>query len=410
MAWNAGMMQSIIPRRLLLLCILMAETVALRPALSKLPPHSGYHGGNADPKKPFFEGWYMRVVTETQGSIAFIAHVFDPRSTGLSSQRQGVGMQVITPSGSIQLETPDVSTFRADSHEFAIRNYFTESNDFYRLTASRASGRISSGKSDKVKSVEFDFDIAAQIGWGGGNGARQYSTAGWLAASPAFEPHYQVMISKGTSMGSVKVQTETGEDNYNLDGASVYLEKNWGGSFPFKWWWIQANTFSSDLTVTSTAARRSVPLLKAEEELGLIGLHWNGDFLPFPNVEWKVKWGMWQIAGQYNNYAVQLTGTCDSGGGFPVDCPTPTGMKPSARETFAGRLRVQLFHKGEMILDDSTDKACLEIGGLPWLCSMWLGKSEMKEPIKTIAMNVELERQVSDILQVASAFVEIPGL
>jgi len=319
-------------------------------------------------------------------------------------------MQVLTPSGSISLESPDLSTFRGDSHELAIRNYFADSNDYFRLTASGASGRASSGKLDSVESASFDFTIVPQIGWGGDEGARQYSTAGWLAAFPVFEPHYQVMISKGTTMGSMTIRTKSGtEEIYDLDDATIYLEKNWGRSFPSKWWWIQANTFQCDLTVTSTAARRIIPLLRQEEEVGLVGLHWNGEFLPFPNLDWSVNWGLWQIIGHYNEYSVKLTGTCDSAG-FPVDCPTSSGMEPIALETFKGTLRVELFRNGKIIVDDSTDEACLEVGGIPWASKSWRGQSAMKEPIKTMAMNVELEKQVSDILQAASTFIEIPGL
>lgn len=380
--------------------------------LSKLPPHAGYHGGGADPRKLFFEGWYLRLVTKDQGSIALIFHVFDPHVARNDSQRRGVGMQVITPSGTATLESGDLSTFRADSHQLAIRNYFSESNDYFRLTSDRASGRASStaALSDTISKVEFDFAMFPEIGWGGDEGSRQYSTAGWLAAFPVFEPHYQVLISKGKAVGSLSVQMNNGDkDMYDLNDATIYLEKNWGGSFPSKLWWIQANSFQNDLCVTSTAGCRGIPFLGQEEEVGLVGLHWNEKFLPFPDVHWDVKWGRWTISGQYNEFSVKLTGTSDAKG-IPVDCPTATGMKPIALETFRGSLRVQLFENGQMVLDDSTDEACLEVGGLPWTSKSWTGKSVMKEPIKSVAMNVELERQISDILQAASAFIEIPGL
>ena len=211
-------------------------------------------------------------------------------------------------------------------------------------------------------------------------------------------------------MGSLSVQTKNGDqESYDLNDATIYLEKNWGCSFPSKWWWIQANTFHSDLCVTATAGCRGIPFLGQEEEVGLVGLHWNGRFLPFPNVDWNVKWGRWAISGQYNEFFVKLTGTCHEKG-FPVNCPTPKGMKPNAMEIFSGTLRVELFENGQKVLDDDTEEACLEVGGLPWTSKNWNGNSDMKEPIKSVAMNVKLERRVSDILQAASRFIEIPGL
>ena len=258
--------------------------------------------------------------------------------------------------------------------------------------------------------VEYDFDIFPQIGWGGGPDARQYSTAGWLAAFPVFEPHYQVLISKGKAMGSLSVCDDTGiKKTYDLDNATVYLEKNWGGSFPSKWWWIQCNTFKSGLCLTSTAARRTLPFLKDEEEVGLVALHVDGKFLPFPTVAWTVRWGEWNVEGEYGDYSVKLRGNY-SDKGVTVKCPTSSGMEDIAMETFQGNIRVLLYKKGSLVLDETSNEACLEVGGIPWSSRSWSGESAMKEPLKSIVMNVELERKASDLLQLASVFVDIPGL
>jgi tocopherol cyclase len=376
--------------------------------LSKLPPHAGYHGAGADPRKPFFEGWYLRLTTQNQGSIALIFHVFDPH-TNRPSLRRGVGMQIISPSGTAFVESSDLSTFRADSHDLELRNYFPSSQDYFRLTANRASGRASSLGEGSVAAY-FDFDIFPQIGWGGGADSRQYSTAGWLAAFPVFEPHYQVLISKGRAMGSMSVRGSDGQENlYDLTDATVYLEKNWGGSFPSQWWWIQCNTFESGLCVTSTGAKRSLPFLNRDEEVALVALHWKGKFLPFPKVTWTVEWGKWQVKAEYGDYSVQLEGTC-SDSGLPVKCPTLSGMEEIALETFRGKLRVVLYEKGSQVLNETSSEACLEVGGLPWSSRTWTGESAMEEPLKSVVMNVDLERRASNILKIASAFIDIPGL
>ena len=540
------------------------------PGLRKevtLPPHAGYHGGvvsSNNPTKPFFEGWYLRVVlppspseekkfgreapSHSLSSFALIFHIFDPHST--TSTRQGVGMQVVTPLGNVIVESPNVSRFHADSHNLDVKNKFyskshdimrkiqerrrrirrrrggspeetgvntdDEIGDYFKLSANHVSGMASSSSwcssltpstpdfvatnNDKqnqanrsrdevankksIESIKFEFDIIPQVGWGGalydGDVAdderqRQYSTAGWMAALPIFEPHYQVLISKGKippggrisikeksgdiasegrhnynpaknspngdseSAANLRTESQVSQTNatsgaimtktvYDLTNATVYLEKNWGGSFPSKWWWMQANTFqdtlesatkapsfsSIDLCVTSTGAKRRIPFLEQEEPVALIGLHWNGEFLPFPNVNWEVQWGIWEIRGDYGEYYVELCGTCDeSSGGMPVRCPTERGMEEIAIETFHGKLRVKLFKKDRttLLLDVTSNEACLEIGGAPWRTEpVWKGESEMVEPVKSIAMNVELEKSVSDALQVLSRFVEIPGL
>ena len=307
-----------------------------------------------------------------------------------------------------------------------------------------------------------------EVGWG--TSERQYSVAGFLASFPVFEPHYQVLLSRGrVPKGYLTVNeddetSKTTTTTYDLTNATMYLEKNWGGSFPSQWFWIQANTFlhhdsyrhhrhhrSSflDLCVTSTGGLRRLPFFnEQEEEVALIALHWDGKFLPFPEVQWSIRWGKWSVRGTYDDYTVELEGTC-TGRGFPVNCPTSDGMEEIALETFKGNLQAKLYERksGRLVLHAVDNQACLEIGGLPWTERIWNGKSAMKEPIKSIAMNVgkswnnkshimlffcfsralfqsylsfliynstscceELEKRASDFLQAASFFIDIPGL
>jgi hypothetical protein len=42
-----------------------------------------------------------------------------------------------------------------------------------------------------VGDVSWAFSVTPRAGWGGGPTAKQRSTAGWLAALPVFEPHWQ---------------------------------------------------------------------------------------------------------------------------------------------------------------------------------------------------------------------------
>jgi hypothetical protein len=65
-------------------------------------------------------------------------------------------------------------------------------------------------------------------------------------------------------------------------------------------------------------------------------------------------------------------------------------MEEIALETFKGNLQVKLYEKenGRLVLHAVDGQACLEIGGLPWTERSWNAKSAMKEPIKSIAMNV----------------------
>mmetsp|Transcript_55709 Transcript_55709/g.82925 ORF Transcript_55709/g.82925 Transcript_55709/m.82925 type:complete len:394 (-) Transcript_55709:236-1417(-) len=393
--------------------------------------------------------------------MAFIHHVFDPHLP--LSKRRGVGTQALTPLGSVYKEgTYDPATFFTDSHNLFLRNEFCADGEFFELTESRARGRTTSSSdgdvddhrrmTTTVTTVDYDFSIESLVGWGGGYGDRQYSVAGWLSALPLFDPHYQVLISRGVASGYVHVSKKSiaagsstssgekaqgGDDDegkeeytvterrFDFNNAAVYLEKNWGGTFPTRWWWMQANTFSSvpSLSVTSTGAIRALPITGQQEEVALVGIHWDGQFLPFPFVSWTVRWGSWVIRGTYKEYVVTLLGRCDKEGesAVPVRCPTPDGMQDAALETYSGELRLILKKRVggrggmlETLVDATTNNACLEVGGLSWFekggKEVWEGRSAMAEPLKSIVMNVEAERAGADALQLLKKFVEIPGL
>lgn len=56
------------------------------------------------------------------------------------------------------------------------------------------------------------------------NKYRQYSTAGWLASFPVFEPHWQITMAHARASGSVSWNGTT----YEFEDAPFYGEKNWG--------------------------------------------------------------------------------------------------------------------------------------------------------------------------------------
>jgi hypothetical protein len=163
------------------------------------PPHSGYHGTSTlffNKENRFFEGWYLRIVTQSQGSLALIFHIFDPYS--LASNRKGIGCQVITPGGTFRQESDHVADFRAAPHKLDIRNVFPppkssnsnarqslsiECQDFIRVTTEKASGKLSCHEAV----VKYEFGIEPQVGWGSKD-EQQYSVTGFLAAFQSLNP------------------------------------------------------------------------------------------------------------------------------------------------------------------------------------------------------------------------------
>ncbi len=103
-----------------------------------------------------------------------------------------------------------------------------------------------------VPSASWAFSVEPQAGWGDIAG-RQQATAGWLASLPVFEPHWQVMMAHGLASGWI----DWGGKRYEFQGSPAYAEKNWGGGFPSKWFWIQCNTFDGEPGAAVTAVGAS---------------------------------------------------------------------------------------------------------------------------------------------------------
>ena len=99
----------------------------------------------------------------------------------------------------------------------------------------------------KAGIAEYDFDVRPVAGWGNypplsssrnvndfasynehnreSDRYRQFSTAGWLASFPVFEPHWQITMAHARASGCINWNGTV----YEFKDAPFYGEKNWGG-------------------------------------------------------------------------------------------------------------------------------------------------------------------------------------
>jgi tocopherol cyclase len=178
------------------------------------------------------------------------------------------------------------------------------------------------------------------------------------------------MMAHGLATGWVDWQGR----RYSFTHAPAYTEKNWGGAFPLKWFWLNCNSFVDhrDLALTAAGGRRRV--LGWMESVGLIGIHHQGKFYEFApwnaRIVWQVTpWGSWWMEAQTDDYAVQLVAGCDRPG-TPLRAPTQAGLTYACRDTMHGQLHLQLkqvHRQGTTLLLQAHSHLCgLEIGGGPW--------------------------------------------
>uniref|UniRef100_A0A804PGL5 Tocopherol cyclase, chloroplastic n=1 Tax=Zea mays TaxID=4577 RepID=A0A804PGL5_MAIZE len=350
-------------------------------------PHSGYHfDGTA---RPFFEGWYFKVsIPECRQSFCFMYSVENPLfRDGMSDLDKllyrprftGVGAQILGADDKYICQFSEKSNnFWGSRHELMLGNTFISNKestppqgevppqDFsrrvlegFQVTPIWHQGFIrDDGRSNYVPNVQtarWEYSTRPVYGWGDVK-SKQLSTAGWI---------------------------EWDGERFEFENAPSYSEKNWGGGFPRKWYWI--------------------------------GIHYEGQFFEFVpwtgTVSWDIGlWGLWKMSGENKTHLVEIEATTAESG-TALRAPTiEAGLVPACKDTCYGDLRLQLWEKkydgskGEMILDATSNMAALEVGGGPWF-NGWKGTTVVNEVVNNI---VGTPVDVESLLPIP--FLKPPGL
>ncbi|XP_017255764.1 probable tocopherol cyclase, chloroplastic [Daucus carota subsp. sativus] len=410
-------------------------------------PHSGYHyDGSA---RKFFEGWYFKVaIPECRQSFCFMYAVqnplfrkkltaleeaqYGPRWTGVAAQILGADDKLIVQS------SEESQNFWGSRHELMLGNTFvardnlkspkkeTPPQDFnkrvlegFQVTPLWHQGSISddgrNNFAEVVKTARWEYSTRPVYGWGN-VGSKQKATAGWLAAFPVFEPHWQICMAGGLSTGWIEWDGE----RFEFENAPSYSEKNWGGAFPRKWFWVQCNVFegaTGEVALTAGGGLRQLPGLSEKfENAALIGVHYEGvlyEFVPWNGVvEWEISpWGCWQISAENKTHKIELEATTQYSG-TPLRAPTTeSGFAPACKDTCWGDLTLKMWErssngsKGKLILDTTSNMAAVEVGGGPWFNS-WKGRTFTPEVLnRALNVGVDVEGLFNFV-----PFLKPPGL
>ncbi|MGB3493484.1 MAG: tocopherol cyclase family protein [Elainellaceae cyanobacterium] len=365
---------------------------AYRANPSVQTPHSGYHWRGD--RQRFFEGWYYRVtLPQERQSFAFMYSIEDPVG---GQPHSGGAAQILGPDDEYFCRTfPDVQRFWAWPDALGLGHWadsphipqatqspgYLDPDTFntsipegYQGTATEHQGKLTDpSRPGANPTVQWDYQIQPVYGWGNQNQAQQ-STAGWLSQFQIFEPGWQILMAHGLASGWIDWHGQ----RYEFHQAPAYAEKNWGGAFPQKWFWVNCNAFEHepDLALTAGGGRRSV--IGQMEEVAMIGIHHGGTFYEFvpwnSRVTWAIApWGSWHMTAENARYRVELTATCDRPG-TPLRAPTLDGLTFCCRDTMTGQATLTLYDRqsDQPILNATSSLAGLEVGGQHWN-GVWVG-------------------------------------
>jgi tocopherol cyclase len=337
-------------------------------------PHSGYHWNGCD--RNFFEGWYFRITLPKIGaSFAFMYSIEDPSGTSTNS---GGAVQIIGINEQYLLSRfPDISKFWADRHQLGLGHWGETNLDIrpqllsveeftrqmttgYQVTATLHQGAL------PEHDCRWCYHTIPIYGWGQPQQPQQ-ATAGWLSYLPIFEPGWQILMAHGLATGWIEWRGE----RYEFSQAPAYSEKNWGQSFPEKWFWLNCNSFSETvgLAVTAGGGRRKV--LWTMEEVAMIGIHYRDKFYEFvpwnSQISWQIQpWGAWRMQATNRYFQVELIGTTNLSGTM-VCTPTERGLVMCCRDTLQGLFSIDLrTFQGQQIIQAHSNVAGLEVGGNEW--------------------------------------------
>ncbi|HEY9887990.1 MAG TPA: tocopherol cyclase family protein [Candidatus Obscuribacterales bacterium] len=345
-------------------------------------PHSGYHWDGSD--RRFFEGWYLRLTLPASGdSFAFMYSIDDPAGR---SPLSGGAAQILGPGEQyLYCPLPQVDGFWAWRSRLGLGHWgeFSPSalsprqvsapvfdqtvQQGYQVTAHHHQGRLTDAETGAI--ARWDYTVEPVYGWGQPDGP-PLATAGWLSYLPILEPGWQVLMAHGLATGWAEWQGQ----RYEFVRAPAYAEKNWGGAFPQRWFWLQANAFPTapDLALTAAGGRRQV--LGQTETVGLIGLHWQGQFLALNSLHHQLRWhvtpwGTWQLVADHPRYRVVVQGRATQAPAI-VRVPTAAGLRFECWDTTHGELAVEIWERSPAALTlhlrATTHLAGLEVGGQGW--------------------------------------------
>lgn len=316
--------------------------------------------------------------------------------SGSGDDRSGGMMQVLGPGDELVWRSlPDARGFWANRHQLALGHWGglrqpqassmfpkrLSATDFFDriLFGYQAGDRFNQGHFHLPSgdTIRWQYRIEPQVRYGS---PQPEATMGWLSYLSVFEPGWQILLARGEATGWLDWKGH----RYDFVRAPAYAEKNWGGSFPLRWFWMQCNGFEHIPSLSLTCAGGIRDVLGWPQSVGMVALHWqdthgktgkNGKrFLKFvpdnSRCRWRVApWGRWEFESNSDRYRVSLLGHT-SVAATPVMVPTATGMAFDCWDTTQGQLNVRVWERQgtgwSLLLEDCSELAGLEVGGKGW--------------------------------------------
>ena len=190
---------------------------------------------------------------------------------------------------------------------------------------------------------------------------RPWHGTGPAGHAPFLRQYWRPLVLRARAEGFV--------DDWSLEGATAYVERNWGNGFPPVWWWGEAHDFGGDDVTVAFAGGPAFGPLRATA----IVVHVGGRLVRLgepvlAGVRADVEPGRWVLRGRsVTGTRVELEADGDPAAAHALDVPVPHERRvvPWSHQHLAGRLRVRVTRRGRLLYAGESALAGLEHGRAP---------------------------------------------
>ena len=315
-----------------------------------IDPNS-YHGKNK--KSNFFEGWYYKLVEPLKGeAYCFIPGIFFSDTKEYSHSFIQV---IISKDNNYEYLKYNKDEFIASSSEFILnidKNYFSLTQIDINLVKPNIN----------IFGTLFFNNI---IKWP--DTIINPGSMGFYNYFNFMQCYSQVCALDGNIIGKLYINNEM----VDFTGGKIYIEKNWGKSFPSSYIWLQANSFTKEETsVTCSIGAIPIPFSSRSFTGFLIGISVKGMVFKFTSINRSkliVSFENEDIELKvYNkNYLLLIKATYNKNNFMNLYAPISNEMIPMAKETLTGIIAIKLIDKKKNcnITEGISYSAAIEVCG-----------------------------------------------
>ena len=216
-------------------------------------------------------------------------------------------------------------------------------------------GTAFAGDADHVRLAGVDARLHDVVPW-----PRPWHGTGPAGHLPFLRQYWRPLVLRARAEGFV--------DEWSLDGATAYVERNWGEGFPPVWWWGEAHDFGGDpCTVAFAGGPALGPLTATALVVSIDGRLVRLGEPVVAQVRADVAPGRWVLRGRSLRHRVEVEAAADPAAAHVLDVPVPHERRtlPWSHQHLAGSLRVRVTRRGRLVYTGESTLAGLELGRAP---------------------------------------------